>query len=55
MHDIAKGRMEDDRRSAPGSHGSFRFRMGLNPAEADTATWLVEHHLAMSTAQSRDL
>jgi [protein-PII] uridylyltransferase len=31
-------------------------RLGLTPSEVETASWLVEHHLVMSTfAQSRDL
>ena len=34
----------------------FCPRLGFTPAETETAAWLVEHHLVMSTiAQSRDL
>ena len=56
MHDVAKA-VEGDH-SIVGADLTRRlaFRMGLEPAEADTAAWLVEHHLTMSqTAQSRDI
>ncbi|HEY8565687.1 MAG TPA: [protein-PII] uridylyltransferase [Beijerinckiaceae bacterium] len=56
LHDIAKGREEDH--SIAGTRIARRLgpRFGLDPAETDTAAWLVEHHLLMSTiAQSRDL
>jgi [protein-PII] uridylyltransferase len=56
LHDVAKGRPEDH--SAAGAAVARRLgpRFGLDPAETDTAAWLVEHHLLMSiTAQSRDL
>jgi [protein-PII] uridylyltransferase len=56
LHDIAKGRVEDH--SIAGARIARRFgpRLGLSPAETETAAWLVEHHLVMSTvAQSRDL
>jgi [protein-PII] uridylyltransferase len=56
MHDVAKA-VEGDH-SIVGAELTRRlaFRMGLEPAEADTAAWLVEHHLTMSqTAQSRDI
>src|SRR5437660_4376148 len=56
LHDIAKGRIEDH--SIAGARIARRFcpRLGFSPAETETAAWLVEHHLLMSTvAQSRDL
>ena len=56
LHDVAKGRVEDH--STAGAEIARRLgpRLGLEPAETDTAAWLVEHHLVMSTiAQSRDL
>jgi [protein-PII] uridylyltransferase len=56
LHDIAKGRIEDH--SIVGARIARRFcpRLGLSPADTDTVSWLVEHHLVMSTvAQSRDL
>ena len=56
LHDIAKGRTEDH--SIVGARIARKLgpRLGLDPAETDTAAWLVEHHLLMSTiAQSRDL
>jgi [protein-PII] uridylyltransferase len=56
LHDIAKGRIEDH--SIAGARVARRFcpRIGLSPAETETVSWLVEHHLVMSTvAQSRDL
>src|SRR5262249_33093537 len=56
LHDIAKGRIEDH--SIAGARIARRVcpRLGLSPAETETAAWLVENHLVMSTiAQSRDL
>ena len=56
LHDIAKGREEDH--SILGARIARRLgpRFGLDEAETDTAAWLVQHHLLMSTiAQSRDL
>jgi [protein-PII] uridylyltransferase len=56
LHDIAKGRVEDH--SIAGARIARRFcpRLGFSPAETETAAWLVENHLVMSTiAQSRDL
>jgi [protein-PII] uridylyltransferase len=56
LHDIAKGRIEDH--SIAGARVARRFcpRLGFTPAETDTAAWLVEQHLVMSSvAQSRDL
>ena len=56
LHDIAKGREEDH--SIAGARLARKLcpRLGLSPAEAETVSWLVEHHLDMSLfAQSRDL
>jgi [protein-PII] uridylyltransferase len=56
LHDIAKGRPEDH--SIAGARIARRFcpRLGLDPAETDTVSWLVEYHLKMSEiAQARDL
>lgn len=56
LHDIAKGRPEDH--SIAGARTARRLcpRLGLNEAETDAVSWLIEHHLDMSTvAQSRDL
>jgi [protein-PII] uridylyltransferase len=56
LHDIAKGRTEDH--SIAGARVARRVcpRLGFSPAEVDTISWLIEHHLVMSTvAQSRDL
>jgi [protein-PII] uridylyltransferase len=56
LHDIGKGRPEDH--SILGAQVARRVapRLGLDPAEAETAEWLVRHHLLMSDmAQKRDL
>jgi [protein-PII] uridylyltransferase len=56
LHDIAKGRIEDH--SIAGARIARRLcpRLGLNAADTELVTWLVEVHLVMSTvAQSRDL
>src|SRR3954462_4114622 len=56
LHDIAKGRTEDHSIAGAGIARRLGPRLGLDPAETETAAWLVEHHLLMSTiAQSRDL
>ena len=56
LHDIAKGRPEDHSEAGAAIAQKLGPRFGLNPAETDTAAWLVRHHLLMSiTAQSRDL
>ncbi len=56
LHDIAKGRPEDHSEAGAAIARRLGPRLGLDAAETDTAAWLVEHHLLMSTtAQSRDL
>jgi [protein-PII] uridylyltransferase len=56
LHDIAKGRPEDHSIAGAEIARKLGPRFGLDAAETDTAAWLVEHHLLMSTiAQSRDL
>ena len=56
LHDIAKGRPEDHSQVGARIARELGPRLGLTPSETETASWLVEHHLAMSTfAQSRDL
>lgn len=56
LHDVAKGMPEDH--SIAGARIAHKLgqRLGLGDAETETAAWLVENHLVMSTtAQSRDL
>jgi [protein-PII] uridylyltransferase len=56
LHDIAKGRPEDH--SIAGARIARRLcpRFGFSAADTDTAAWLIEQHLTMSSvAQSRDL
>ena len=56
LHDIAKGRPEDH--SIAGAKVARKLcpRFGLNEAETEAVSWLIEHHLDMSNmAQSRDL
>ena len=56
LHDIAKGRRESH--SIAGARVARRLgpRFGLDAAETETAAWLVENHLVMSSfAQTRDL
>jgi len=55
-HDIAKGRPEDHSVAGARIVGRLGPRFGLTPAETETASWLVRHHLLMSDiAQRRDL
>jgi [protein-PII] uridylyltransferase len=56
LHDIAKGRGGDH--SVIGSEIALRLcpRFGLDKAETETVSWLIRHHLLMSsTAFKRDL
>jgi [protein-PII] uridylyltransferase len=56
LHDIAKGRPDDHSQAGAKIAHELGPRLGLTPSETETAAWLVEHHLVMSTfAQSRDL
>ncbi len=56
LHDIAKGRDEDHSEAGARIARELGPRFGLTASETETASWLVEHHLTMSTfAQSRDL
>jgi [protein-PII] uridylyltransferase len=56
LHDIAKGRIEDHSIAGARIARKLAPRLGLSEAQTETAAWLVEHHLDMSTvAQSRDL
>jgi [protein-PII] uridylyltransferase len=56
LHDIAKGRGGDH--SVIGAEIALRLcpRLGLDPAETETVSWLVRYHLLLSsTAFKRDL
>ncbi len=56
MHDTAKAL--EGNHCAVGAEitRKLALRMGFEPAEAETAAWLVKYHLVMSqTAQSRDI
>ncbi len=56
LHDIAKGRIEDHSIAGARIARKLGPRLGLTDAQTETAAWLVEHHLDMSSvAQSRDL
>ncbi|MBI4968706.1 MAG: [protein-PII] uridylyltransferase [Rhodospirillales bacterium] len=56
LHDIAKGRVGDH--SEVGAEIALKLgpRLGLEPEETETVSWLVRHHLDMSrTAFKRDI
>jgi [protein-PII] uridylyltransferase len=56
MHDVAKAVEGNHSIVGSGMTRRLAHRMGFEPGEAETASWLVEHHLVMSqTAQSRDI
>jgi [protein-PII] uridylyltransferase len=56
MHDVAKACEGDHSIVGAAMTRALALRLGLSPAEAETAAWLVEYHLVMSqTAQSRDI
>jgi [protein-PII] uridylyltransferase len=56
LHDVAKGRPEDHSVAGARIAQELGPRFGLTAAETDLVSWLVLHHLDMSTiAQSRDL
>jgi [protein-PII] uridylyltransferase len=56
LHDVAKGRVEDHSIAGARIARKLGPRLGLTDAQTETAAWLIEHHLDMSTvAQSRDL
>ncbi len=56
LHDIGKGRKEDHSIVGARIARGLGERLGLTKAETETAAWLIENHLVMSTfAQSRDL
>jgi [protein-PII] uridylyltransferase len=56
LHDIAKGMSEHHSIAGERIGRELAPRLGLTPAESDTAAWLIRYHLLMSeTAQMRDL
>jgi [protein-PII] uridylyltransferase len=56
LHDAGKGHAEDHSIVGARLARELGPRLGLGPSETETAAWLVEHHLDMSTfAQSRDI
>ncbi|MEX2648336.1 MAG: [protein-PII] uridylyltransferase, partial [Alphaproteobacteria bacterium] len=56
MHDIAKGRGTDHSELGGALAEALARRLGLDDEEAETAGWLVRHHLAFSrTAFKRDV
>ncbi len=56
MHDVAKAVKGDHSIVGADMAWKLAMRMGFEPGEAETAAWLVRHHLLMSiTAQHRDI
>ncbi|WGW05369.1 [protein-PII] uridylyltransferase [Tropicibacter oceani] len=56
LHDIGKGQDEDHSILGARITRKVAPRLGLNKKEAETAEWLVRHHLLMSDmAQKRDI
>ncbi len=56
MHDVAKAAEGDHCIAGAEMTRKLALRLGFEPGEAETAAWLVGHHLLMSqTAQSRDI
>ena len=56
LHDAGKGFKEDHSIVGARMAREAGSRLGLGPSETETAAWLIEHHLDMSTfAQSRDI
>jgi [protein-PII] uridylyltransferase len=56
MHDVAKALEGDHSIVGADMARKLALRMGMDRAEANTAAWLVRHHLLMSiTAQHRDI
>ncbi len=56
LHDVGKGLKEDHSIVGERIARQLGPRLGLTPAETETAAWLIRDHLTMSeTAQSRDL
>src|SRR5208337_1424577 len=56
MHDVAKAVEGDHSIEGGKMTRKLAIRFGFEPGEAETAAWLVAHHLVMSqTAQHRDI
>ena len=56
FHDIAKGRGGDHSQLGMQDAVHYCTQLGLPPAQVELVSWLVEHHLTMSSfAQKRDI